>query len=121
MLHTYKNRYSNFQVTFLKDCFQIIGECCSSQPHNLLIGGNYALTMNENENGDYVPYMYQIPFGEKDPKKIVECEKVELYSDFGYTKLEDIAHWTDIALDMIMAQAAGCEEYNSNRKNNVEF
>lgn len=40
-------------------------------------------------------------------------DEVELYSEDGYTSLEDIANWADIVEDFNACMAAGNELYNS--------
>jgi len=101
----FKKRFQEFNENFIKECFNTIITACQTQPHNLLILGSHALTFHKNSNDELVPYLVSVWNKEEG--------EVELYSDEGYNKIEDIAHWADIALDAVMSKAAGMKEYSS--------
>lgn len=68
----------------------------------LIHEGNYNLfTRIDNETGKRIVYFCQ-SWSTYDPKNQEHYNKaIELYSEDGYEKLEDIAHWADVATNFI--------------------
>ena len=107
MLNTFLREWQDIEAMQLQKYFEIIRLACSTQPNSILMLGNAALFMAENAEEELVPYL--LNSGDK------KEDAVELYSDDGYYKIEDIAHWADIVMDYMASKAAGEELWDSRR------
>ena len=81
------NFYLSEIIKFVDDCGGLIHE------------GNFNIFTRTNQNGERVVYFYTswLPYNANNKKQYNSA--VELYSEDGWEKLEDIANWADIAKD----------------------
>lgn len=99
MNNVYSNRAKSTTTEFLAECFRVISTCCSTQIRgHLHFNSTDYIYMDLNKDGKYVPFVH------------THNQDVEMYSEDGWFTLEEIGHWTDVAIDIVMAIAAGCGE-----------
>lgn len=108
MKHEYRNDATEFLKQqeqarktafnlYLSEIIKMIDKC-----GGLIHNGNFNLfTRTETGTGKRVVYFYQswLPYNAEDEKQFNAA--VELYSEDGWTELEDIANWADVAADQV--------------------
>lgn len=110
-MHTeFKNKWNDIKEDFISKCLNTIGEICGEQMSGEIIIGSHAIRMKPNKKGYIVPYMYKINYSNLNNKT---TDEVELYSNDGYNTMEDIAHITDVCIDVKNCLDSGRVLYDS--------
>ena len=108
-MHTeYKTNWKHIKETFIHDCLNTIGEICGEMVSNEIIIGSHGIRMKPNEKGDIVPHLFKINYSNLNDRS----NEVELYSEDGYNTIEDIAHWTDVCIDVKNCLKSGRTTYS---------
>lgn len=104
MKHDYRNgaiefrenqkiAYENAVNYYLSEIIKMIDKC-----GGLIHEGNFNIfTRTDKKTGKRVVYFYRswLPYNESDEKQFKSA--VEVYSENGWTEIEDIANWADVA------------------------
>lgn len=98
-----KEMVKDYKENFINECFNVIGEICAEQDTKEIILGSHGIRMKPNKKGLIVPHLFRVDYSNLNNHK----EEIELYSEEGYSTIEDIAHWADTCIDYKNCMATG--------------
>lgn len=99
MNNTFKTKYAEIQKgreNFINECLKTICDCVRTQKPSVLVIGNTKIFAIGNK-----PYVST----NNEPL-------IEMYSEDGWSSVDDIANWADICIDAVECYKAGNKGYS---------